>query len=474
MVVSRRRAGWCPKGRHLKAMYRHALCVYPYRGGVRIYPPLGLEIIAARLQPYCREIDVIDLRRERGRTKDFLRPETDLVCFSNNWPQEQGFVREEVRSVPREILTVAGGRHATQDVEKMLSGCPNLDVLVRGDGEEVITEIAGGRPLSGIAGISYRSGGRAVHNPEREIKPIPEDLHPNRRLRRYVYGLEGRSFRTGLTFDSMVTTRGCLFNCRFCSANRDPWGNRRPWSARTPESVVREIEQIDADLVGFTDNTFTIDMDRVEAICDLLLQRGIRKHYVINARVEMARRPDVVRKMERAGFTVLLLGIESAQDKTLRLLRKGFTTGMARKYFRVLRRTKMLLHGFFIIGNIGETEEEMLAIPRFARELGVDTMETFLLRNEPFSGLGELVAETPGYSIAPDGRIYSDRYSVTHLRRLRARVNRSFYTPGHVLHVVKKALRVGLIRPGMMLQLPKFLLGSVLGHLRRARVWSRG
>ena len=70
-------------------------------------------------------------------------------------------------------------------------------------------------------------------------------------------------------------------------------------------------------------------MDRVERICDLILERGIRKKYVVQARLEIARRPEVIDKMELAGFSMLLLGIESAQDKTLRSMRKGFNTANA-------------------------------------------------------------------------------------------------------------------------------------------------
>ena len=70
---------------------------------------------------------------------------------------------------------------------------------------------------------------------------------------------------------------------------------------------MEELAQIKANIVVFTDDLFTFDMDRVEQICDLILARGIRKKYLINARLEIARRPDVLRKMERAGFVLLML-----------------------------------------------------------------------------------------------------------------------------------------------------------------------
>ena len=458
-------------------MLRHVLCVFPYRVGIgarkRFYPPLGLEIIAAMLEPHCRSIDIVDFRRETKRTVDFLRPDTDLVCFSVNWDRERERVCDEIRSVPRHIRTVVGGRHATEDPERWLSECPNIDILVRGHGEEAAKEIMQDRPLKEIAGISYRLNGKLVHTPVRECGALPDDFGPNRRLRRYVYTLDSPDISTGLAFDTIASSVGCPHNCTFCSFNRNPWGARRRWLARSPEAVVRELEGMDAKLVAFVDDNFAHDMDRVGAICDLiesrLHTRGIRKSYIVNGRLEMAKRPDVLWKMERAGFKVLLVGIESAQDKTLRAMRKGFDTRQAREYFRVLRRTRMIIHGYFIVGNIGESEREMLQIVPFARELGVDSVSLCMLRNERYSGLEELVQATPGYHIAPDEGIFSDRYSQEHLRRVRDRIFKGFYTPWQILHIVRKALKNGMVTPRMLSRLPIFLLHALAGRFYPAR-----
>jgi len=195
----------------------------------------------------------------------------------------------------------------------------------------------------------------------------------------------------------------------------------------------------------------------------------------VNARLEIARRPDVLKKMERAGFSMLLLGIESAQDKTLRSMRKGFTVKQVREYFRVLRRSSMLLLGYFIVGNIGETEQEMLQIGPFARELGIDVLNLCKLRGEPYSGLEELVAQAPGYYIAPNGLrlVYSDQCSVRHLRRIEHTIRHRFSTPGHLLHVVRKGIRNGLITPGMFARVPLTLLRMGLALRRRVRLKRR-
>jgi len=414
-------------------------------------------------------LDIVDLRKEPGRTKDFLRPETDMVCFSVNWDRDAQFLREEILSIDPEVFTVIGGRHATNDPERWLMECPNVDVVVRGDGEEPIEELCQGVPLEGIAGLSFRKGDRILHNPNRKSGPLRDDFYPNRDLRRYTYEAAIGNTSTGIPVELVSASRGCPFNCTFCSFSRNPWGEKRPWSARSPESVVEELAQVKADIVAFTDDLFTHKMDRVEEICDLILARGIRKKYIINARLEIARHPEMLRKMERAGFIGLLLGIESAHDKTLRSMRKGFDTARIREYFRVLRHSSMIMHGYFILGNIGETVEEMLQISSFAHELGVDTLSLSTLRDSPYSGLDELVANSPGYHMTPHGKIYSDHCSHEELHQLRRRINRDFYTVKQVSRVARKAIRNGALRavPALSLRLPKILWRSGITYIQK-------
>jgi radical SAM superfamily enzyme YgiQ (UPF0313 family) len=409
-------------------------------------PPLGLEFIGKVIEPYARALDIIDLRYESKRTLGFVRPETDMVCFSINWKRRVEFLRDEIMSVPPDIFTILGGRHATEDPEGWLASCPNVDAVVRGDGEEVMEDLCQGVPLENIAGLSFRKGNSIFHNPVRRLGAIKDQLYPNRSLRRYTYEVEIKNINTGVELEMVSASRGCPFNCNFCSFNFNPWGEKRNWSGRSPESIVEELAQIKAPLVGFTDDIFTHDMDRVERICDLILERGIRKKYIINARLEIARRPDVIRKMELAGFAMLLLGIESAQDKTLRAMRKGFNTAKIREYFDVLRRRSLLLHGYFIVGNIGESVAEMKQIVPFARELGLDTVNLSLLRNSPHSGLDKLVAQNPDYHFTPTGKIYSDHCSIEELKQLRHNLSKEFYTKRQHLRILNKMRRTGLLK----------------------------
>jgi len=460
-------------------MFRHVLCLFPYRrtrSSMTSFPPLGLEYVAAALRPYAERIDLVNFRHVRTpSTQPFLRPETDLVCYSINWRKDLELIRDDINALPPGVMTILGGRTATEDPRYWLEACPNVDAVVCGDGEQAMAEIAAGRPWPEVAGLVYRGrDGQVVFNPPRANVPLDDDLMPARELRQHSYYLTSKGVSTGIKMDKVAGSRGCPFNCKFCSFAVNPWGVKRCWAPRSPESIVREIEQIDADLILFVDDLFTHQPDRVAEICDLLIAKRIRKHYIVNARLEIAKRPDVIRKMEQAGFLALLIGVESTQDATLKSMNKGFTVEQVRQRFQVLRKSKMIINAYFIVGNIGETEEQMLSTASFARSIGVDLIHVSRLRNEPYSGLSELVEQTPGYHIDPDGFVYSDDYSAQHIANLRKRIDRRFHSPLHVAGVVIKLSRIlhPRVKAKAALTIPVFLTLLIATQVgRKVRKW---
>jgi len=440
------------------------------------FPPLGLEYVAAALRPHAERIDLVNFRHERTpSTQPFLRPDTDLVCYSINWRKDLDRIRDDINALPPGVMTILGGRTATENPRYWLDACPNVTAVVCGDGERAIAEIAEGRPWSEIAGLSRRGDdGQVVHNPPRANAPLDEDLLPARDLRRHPYYLTAKGVSTGIKIDMVAGSRGCPFNCKFCNFSVNPWGVKRRWAPRSPRSIVGEIEQIDADVIFFVDDVFTHQPDRVAEICDLLIARRIRKHYIVNARLEIAKRPDVILKMEQAGFIVLMVGVESTQDATLASMAKGFTVEQVRQWFEVLRRSKMLVNAYFIVGNIGETQEQMLSTAPFARSIGASLIHVSRLRNEPYSGLGELVEQTPGYHVDSHGFVYSDQYSSTHIANLRKEIDRRFHSPLHVAAVVVKLLRImnWRVKAKAALTVPGFLAILLATQaIRKVRKW---
>ncbi len=438
---------------------RNVVALYPYIKEVPIYeffPPIGLEYVAAAVSDMVQSIRIVDSRYVKDPIGHFT-PSIDTALVSVNWNYTYDEVCEMIRRIPSHVRVIVGGRQATDCVEDLFQRCPNISIIVRGEGEATARDLFGGRPLHEVEGISYVDDGKVVHNGPRPLPRLNTLKSPDRKLRTTAYRATIRGIDLGLGFDAIMSSRGCPYNCKFCTFKLNPLGQLRKWEARTPESTVQEIEAIDADFVAFVDDNFTADMNRVERICDLIISKGIKKMFLCNVRIDIARRPLLVEKMKKAGFKILMVGLESAQDKSLTALQKGFKTDRVREAFKVLSKSGMLINGYFIIGIIGEAEEEMLMISKYAREIGIDFISLSRLRWEKFSPLEDIVRTTPGYYIGKDNGIYSERYGRKELTAILKRIDHDFYSPGQIGQITRKAFRLGILTPGRLFRLISYV-----------------
>jgi radical SAM superfamily enzyme YgiQ (UPF0313 family) len=274
------------------------------------------------------------------------------------------------------------------------------------------------------------------------------------------------------TFDTVLTTRGCPFKCKFCTFSLNPLGQKRSYTERPTESVIEELKTVRADVVLLSDDNFFTNPKRGEQLCDLIIENKIKKIFVVQARIDIAQHPRVLDKAEKAGFKVFLIGIESPHDRILKQLQKGITQQQVRDAFAVLTQYDFYLHGYFIYGNIGETEEEMLYIPKFAKEIKLDSITFQKLRVERFSPLKEVVEETPGYYYNRiGGSVYSDRYGRKELKQTRNRIRSEFYNLPQIIHIISKARRIGLVSgpdlTNAFLKLPLLMYGLARQKMRK-------
>jgi len=445
--------------------YQHVLCLYPYAKdqspGIGIFPPTGLEYIATALKGHVGKITLIDLRHEpafqsMNTLHEFIRRENvDLIAVSLSWQWKYHRLCDYIAQLPADRMIVVGGRQASDNVEDVFNRCPNVRVIVRGEGEQTIAEFADDKPLDQILGLSFRQDGKIVHNANRPLQPVEQIPPPDRTLRRsrYFPVLRGKRL-IPMEFDTILSSRGCPYKCKFCTFNLNPLGQKREYEARSPEAVVDEIAASSADIIQFADDNFFVFPSRIEKICDLLIQRGIKKLYAANARLEVSKNPKMLEKAYQAGFRILLLGIESASDRILEQLDKGFTTAQVREAFKVFRQFPFFYHGYFIYGNIGEKEEEMLAIPDFAHELGLHAIGLSQLHMDKFTPLRKVVESTPGYWISPNGHVYNKEFDKTRLLKIRNKIrNRFWYRPAQIYKIFSTLNHTGLFTPDRFLSL---------------------
>lgn len=433
--------------------YKHALFLNPYiesttTSMMGLFPPTGLEYVATSAKDLVGKITLLDLRYEKelsntDKLLDFIAKEIDIICVGIAWNRQFKEICDLLNLMPDNIPLVVGGYKATEEAEELFGICPKIDIIVRGEGEETIKEVLKGMPLENIIGISYRREGKVVHNANRPLPDINTIAAPDRTLRRnkYFLSLYGTNV-TKLTFDTILSSRGCPFNCKFCTFSLNPLGQKRNYSSRSAESVVKEIEQISANAVLFSDDNFFTESKRSEEICDLIIKRKIKKRFIAQTRIDIARHPRLLEKAVKAGFKMFLLGIESPHDWILDQLNKGFGQNTIRECLAVLKKYPIYYHGNFIYGNIGETEDEMLYISKFAREIDVDSITFQKLRIDKFSPLKKVAEETSGYHVTDTGALYSDTYSHAALKKIGKRIKFSFYTPFKLLKIVRKFIVV--------------------------------
>ncbi len=462
--------------------HQHVLALNPYfkdsTATMGIFPPTGLEYIAANIKDLVGKVTLLDLRyeheyRDVNILSEFIKKEIDLLCISITWNSQFDAICDLISKLPDEVPIVVGGHKATEEVESLFARCPNIDLIVRGEGEETIREVVKGSPPKDILGLSYRENGTVIHNKNRSLRDIVQVAFPDRSLRRHDYHWIQNGIRiTNLTFDTVLTSRGCPYNCKFCTFSLNPLGQKRKYTERPLESVIEELKSITADVVMFSDDNFFTNPRRSEKLCDLIIENGIKKTFIVQTRIEIARNPGLLEKAEKAGFKIFFIGIESPHDRILAQLNKGFTKRQVREAFKILNNYNFYIHGYFIYGNIGETEEEMVYIARFAKELKLDSISFQKLRIEKYSPLKEVVENTPGYHYdSVGGALYSDRHSLKDLKRIRDRIKFGFYGFGQIGRILHKIYKTQLLTKSDLMyilrRLPKFLVRLAKRELKK-------
>ncbi len=306
-------------------------------------------------------------------------------------------------------LLVAGGPLPTCEPEAFLA---HFDAVVRGEGEATMVELLdaheSGADIGAVPGVvTPRAAGAGdtpapapapprPFAPDLDRLPFPaRDLLPNA-----AYIRHGRR-RYGSSVTTVMSTRGCPFACEFCS--NVVFGES--YRARSPVSVVDEVEQALAlgyDRISFADDVFTLERDRVLAICDEIRRRGLRFPWECLARVDSVDEA-LAREMRRAGCTRVYFGIESGNDDVLRLMNKQITAAEARDAVEAAHRAGLEVGAFFILFYPGETDDTVLETLRFAGSLPLDYLGLSMPYPLPGTALHERLRERIRRDARPDG-----------------------------------------------------------------------
>lgn len=336
-------------------------------------PPLGLMILAATVPEH--EVEIIDLRNF-DYSPNFVErkiQKADLVGVTASTSMISGALELFRIAKENDVKTILGGYHGSLVPETALY--PEVDLVVRGEGEvtfpEVIDALDNGHHFKGIKGLSFKNGSSIIQTEDRPLIKLDESPFPRRDLvKKYDYHY------FWATIDALESSRGCPHQCHFCCVSSH-WG--RGWRYKSPERVIEEFHHMDKskNWFIFNDSESTLNMRRIEKLCHLIKEYGYhRKWKSCQGRVDdIVKNPRIIGKMASAGWKMMFIGIESIHQKSLDSIGKKITIDQIKKAVKMLHDLGITIFGSIIIGNIGETKEDVRATIRFAEDLGIDIMQ---------------------------------------------------------------------------------------------------
>ncbi len=379
-------------------------------------PPLGLAFLASALEADGVEVKILDLvvypyNRQilESILMDFKPQMVGATAVTMTFNNAIEVIRD-VRRIDPQILTVMGGPHVTFCARDTLNDFPELDVIVKGEGEETIVELAraaGSRQQwDAINGIAFRNGSEICHTADRELV---QDLDSLPAPARHLLAL-GRYRALGMPI-SLTTSRGCPFKCIFCVGRKMVGAKVR---YRNPVEVVNELEYLSTlnfNQINIADDLFTANKKHCRAVCDEIIKRGLSIKWTSFARVDTVSE-ELLKKMKTAGCTAVSFGIESANPDILKAIKKGITLQQVVEAVEACNRAGVIPHASFILGLPGETPDTIKETMKFGERLKSVGLSYGFHLLAPFPGTA-VREQSSDYGI----RILTDDWSEYHANR---------------------------------------------------------
>jgi hopanoid biosynthesis associated radical SAM protein HpnJ len=316
--------------------------------------------------------------------------EFDLAVLHTSVPSFASDVKtiEALKAANPALMVGLIGAKVAVDAQGSLEASPLIDFVARNEFDFTVKEVAEGRPLGGILGLSYRDAtGAIVHNAERPILENMDSLPFVTPV--YKRDLDIENYFIGYLkhpYISLYTGRGCKSRCTFCLWPQTVGGHR--YRTRSVAHVIEEIAWAQKAFPQvqeffFDDDTFTDDLTRAEAIAKALGKLGVT--WSCNAKANVPRK--TLEVLRDNGLRLLLVGYESGNQQILLNIKKGMHVDFARRFTRDCHELGITIHGTFIMGLPGETRETIEETIRFAIEINPHTIQASLAAPYPGTAL---------------------------------------------------------------------------------------
>lgn len=335
-----------------------------------------------------------------------LAREYDLIVMHTSSPSfpTDAKVAEALKQENPDLLIGMIGAKVAVEPDASLAASWAIDFVAREEFDYAIKEVAQGRELGKILGLSYKDGsGRIIHNAARpiienmdELPFVSEVYRRDLTIENYFIGYLKHPYV------SFYTGRGCRSKCTFCLWPQTVGGHR--YRVRSPANVIEEVAYIQKNFpqvkeVFFDDDTFTDFKPRAEEIARGLGKLGVT--WSCNAKANVPY--ETLKVMRDNGLRLLLVGYESGNKDILHNIKKGLRPDIARRFTQDCRKLGITIHGTFILGLPGETRQTIEETIRFAQEINPHTIQVSLAAPYPGTRLYQQALDN-GWLKEPDGR----------------------------------------------------------------------
>ncbi len=379
-------------------------------GKPNVFPPIAMASVAAVLEKK-HTVCIIDaptegwenlLELDETKYRVGLSAETiaervakwkpDVVGLEipfSGWSKTAFEVAATAKKVNQNIKVVLFGLHPSSRPEACLQNA-DVDFVVIGEPENTISELVDAlaeekQDFKGIDGLGFRENGKPILTGKRAVIEDLDSLpFPARHLlpmNVYAQAVKQNPLRGEINkpYTIVITSRGCPYNCVFCS-NCIVWGKK--WRPRSPKNVVDEIEQVIKTFgikqIDFSDDNMTLDKERMIQICDLIVERGLKFEWFTPNGIRADTLDEaLLRKMKAAGCKKIRIAPESGVQRIVNdVIKKNLDLKTVEQAVVLCKKVGIKVGCFFVIGLIGETKADIEETIKFAyklKGLGADT-----------------------------------------------------------------------------------------------------
>src|ERR1044072_2297747 len=323
---------------------------------------------------------------EISKQYDFVTLYTSTPGFNNDVK-----LAKMMKQAKPDLKIAFVGPPVTSQPDLALRASEAIDFIVRKEIDYPLAEFAEGRPLEDILNVSYMKDGRIVHNAERaplhdlDSLPMAVDI--------YKRDLDITKYNVPFLLNPYVafySSRGCPALCTFCLWPQTISGHA--WRTRSNESVAAEYKRAwelwpNLEEIFFDDDTFAWARNRTIALCEQL--KPVKKTWSCTSRVHTDY--ETLKAMKEAGCRLLIVGFESGDNQILKNIKKGATAEQGREFMKNCKKLGIAVHGDFIIGLPGETQESIQRTVKYAEEIDCETIQVSIAHSYPGTEFDDFV-----------------------------------------------------------------------------------